>query len=135
MAENQSYYVPASSPWPIIGAIGLGLIAWGAGNTVIELKYFKGSSKEEKADMFADLAKVERIVESKTANEGFCIQLMRSGVHKRMHTGPVTKGHYELRVGRWAYDFLIKGNYSITPEIQSNERALVVHHVTRAVIS
>lgn len=37
MAENQSYYVPASSPWPIIGAIGLGLIAWGAGNTVIEM--------------------------------------------------------------------------------------------------
>ena len=36
MAENQRYYVPASSPWPIIGAIGLGLIAWGAGNTVIE---------------------------------------------------------------------------------------------------
>ncbi|TDP29059.1 cytochrome c oxidase subunit 3 [Idiomarina aquatica] len=37
MAENQSYYVPASSPWPIIGAIGLGLIAWGAGNTVIDM--------------------------------------------------------------------------------------------------
>ena len=37
MAENQRYYVPASSPWPIIGAIGLGLIAWGAGNTVIDM--------------------------------------------------------------------------------------------------
>ena len=37
MAENQSYYVPASSPWPILGAIGLGLIAWGAGNTVIDM--------------------------------------------------------------------------------------------------
>lgn len=37
MAEQQSYYVPASSPWPIVGAIGLGLIAWGAGNTVIEM--------------------------------------------------------------------------------------------------
>ncbi|WP_404401182.1 cytochrome c oxidase subunit 3 [Idiomarina seosinensis] len=37
MAEQQSYYVPASSPWPIIGAIGMGLIAWGAGKTVIEM--------------------------------------------------------------------------------------------------
>lgn len=36
MAQQQSYYVPASSPWPIIGAIGLALIAWGAGHTVIE---------------------------------------------------------------------------------------------------
>lgn len=37
MAEQQSYYVPSSSPWPIIGAIGLGLIAWGAGHTVIDM--------------------------------------------------------------------------------------------------
>lgn len=37
MAEQQSYYVPASSPWPIIGAIGMGLIAWGAGSTVINM--------------------------------------------------------------------------------------------------
>ncbi|MGO1328265.1 MAG: cytochrome c oxidase subunit 3 [Idiomarina loihiensis] len=37
MAEQQSYYVPASSPWPIVGAIGLGLIAWGAGHTVIDM--------------------------------------------------------------------------------------------------
>ncbi|RUO78658.1 cytochrome c oxidase subunit 3 [Pseudidiomarina taiwanensis] len=41
MAEkHEKYYVPASSPWPIVGAIGLGLIAFGAGHTVIE------SSKE-----------------------------------------------------------------------------------------
>lgn len=36
MSEQQSYYVPASSPWPIIGALGLGLIAFGASTTVIE---------------------------------------------------------------------------------------------------
>ncbi|WP_289117485.1 cytochrome c oxidase subunit 3 [uncultured Idiomarina sp.] len=36
MSEQQSYYVPASSPWPIIGALGLGLIAWGASTTVIQ---------------------------------------------------------------------------------------------------
>jgi len=38
MAEQHSkYYVPASSPWPIVGAIGLGLIAFGAGHTVIDM--------------------------------------------------------------------------------------------------
>lgn len=38
MAEkHEKYYVPASSPWPIVGAIGLGLIAFGAGHTVIEV--------------------------------------------------------------------------------------------------
>lgn len=37
MAEqHQKYYVPASSPWPIVGAIGLGLIAYGAGTATIE---------------------------------------------------------------------------------------------------
>lgn len=37
MAEkHEKYYVPASSPWPIVGAVGLGLIAFGAGHTVIE---------------------------------------------------------------------------------------------------
>lgn len=37
MAEqHQKYYVPASSPWPIVGAVGLGLIAYGAGQTVID---------------------------------------------------------------------------------------------------
>lgn len=38
MAEQQQkYYVPASSPWPIVGAIGLGLIAFGAGHAVIDM--------------------------------------------------------------------------------------------------
>ncbi|RUO81154.1 cytochrome c oxidase subunit 3 [Idiomarina tyrosinivorans] len=37
MAENSKYYVPASSPWPIMGAIGLGLIAFGAGHTVLDV--------------------------------------------------------------------------------------------------
>ncbi|EKE81498.1 cytochrome c oxidase subunit 3 [Idiomarina xiamenensis] len=38
MAEKHaSYYVPAQSPWPIVGAIGLGLIAFGAGHTVLDV--------------------------------------------------------------------------------------------------
>ncbi|PHR65011.1 cytochrome c oxidase subunit 3 [Pseudidiomarina marina] len=36
--QHEKYYVPASSPWPIVGAIGLGLIAFGAGHTVIDMK-------------------------------------------------------------------------------------------------
>lgn len=36
--QHEKYYVPASSPWPIIGAVALGLIAFGAGHTVIEAK-------------------------------------------------------------------------------------------------
>ncbi|MGL4473241.1 MAG: cytochrome c oxidase subunit 3 [Shewanella sp.] len=38
----QKYYVPTQSPWPIIGAIGLFLIAIGAGTTVQQ--YAKGGS-------------------------------------------------------------------------------------------
>ncbi|MBU3020308.1 cytochrome c oxidase subunit 3 [Aestuariibacter sp. A3R04] len=34
--EYQRYYVPAQSPWPIVGAVALFLIAVGAANTVIE---------------------------------------------------------------------------------------------------
>ncbi len=34
--EYQHYYVPAQSPWPIVGAIGLFLIAVGAGLTVMD---------------------------------------------------------------------------------------------------
>ena len=34
--EYQKYYVPAQSPWPIVGAIALFLIAVGAGNYVVE---------------------------------------------------------------------------------------------------
>ena len=37
MTKHQSYYVPAQSAWPIIGAIGLFLIAFGAGNYVQQL--------------------------------------------------------------------------------------------------
>jgi len=37
MAEQQSYYVPASSPWPIVGAVGLGLIAWGSAHAIIDM--------------------------------------------------------------------------------------------------
>lgn len=34
--EYEKYYVPAQSPWPIVGAVALFLIAVGAGNFVIE---------------------------------------------------------------------------------------------------
>jgi cytochrome c oxidase subunit 3 len=34
----EKYYVPAQSPWPIIGAVGLFLIAFGAGSYVNEIK-------------------------------------------------------------------------------------------------
>ncbi|MCU4674433.1 cytochrome c oxidase subunit 3 [Catenovulum sp. 2E275] len=38
MAEqNSHYYVPAQSPWPIVGAIGFFLVAVGAGNLVAQL--------------------------------------------------------------------------------------------------
>lgn len=39
--EQQKYYVPAQSPWPIVGAVALFLIAVGAGNYVVELKNAK----------------------------------------------------------------------------------------------
>ena len=35
--EYESYYVPAQSKWPIVGAIALFLIAVGAGNYVANL--------------------------------------------------------------------------------------------------
>ena len=40
MSEQQyeKYYVPDQSPWPIVGAVALFLLAYGAGNFVIELK-------------------------------------------------------------------------------------------------
>lgn len=34
--EYEKYYVPDQSPWPIVGAVALFLIAFGAGNFVIE---------------------------------------------------------------------------------------------------
>lgn len=40
MSEQQyeKYYVPASSPWPIVGAVALFFMAVGAGNWVVEIK-------------------------------------------------------------------------------------------------
>ncbi|WP_018691370.1 cytochrome c oxidase subunit 3 [Algicola sagamiensis] len=35
--EYQKYYVPEQSPWPIVGAVGMFLIAFGAGSFVKEL--------------------------------------------------------------------------------------------------
>ncbi|WP_394147968.1 cytochrome c oxidase subunit 3 [Shewanella atlantica] len=37
-SKHENYYVPAQSAWPIIGAIGLFLIAFGAGSYVQQLK-------------------------------------------------------------------------------------------------
>lgn len=37
MSTHQNYYVPAQSSWPIVGAIGLFLIAFGAGHFIAEL--------------------------------------------------------------------------------------------------
>ncbi len=36
--KHEAYYVPAQSAWPIVGAIGLFLIAWGAGTFVSQLE-------------------------------------------------------------------------------------------------
>ncbi|WOT05424.1 cytochrome c oxidase subunit 3 [Shewanella youngdeokensis] len=41
--KHEPYYVPAQSAWPIIGAIGLFLIAFGAGSYVSELSKGGGS--------------------------------------------------------------------------------------------
>ncbi|GAA4894749.1 cytochrome c oxidase subunit 3 [Ferrimonas pelagia] len=38
MNQYEKYYVPATSPWPIVGAVGLFLIALGAGNYVANLE-------------------------------------------------------------------------------------------------
>jgi hypothetical protein len=96
---------------------------------VIELKYFKGASREDRMDMLADLAKVERIVESGEADEGFCIQLVKEGVISRLHSGVIDTRTYDEKVGRWDYNFEIKGKYEIKPECQNNGRSVIVHHV------
>ncbi|BAJ00159.1 cytochrome c oxidase subunit 3 [Shewanella violacea] len=41
--KHEHYYVPAQSAWPIIGAVGLFLIAFGAGSYVQQLKTGGGS--------------------------------------------------------------------------------------------
>lgn len=96
---------------------------------VIELKYFKGASKEDCMDMLADLAKVERIVESEEAHEGFCIQLVKAGVIEYLPQGLIDAKSYEKKVGRWDYNFEIKGKYEIIPKLQANGRSLIVHHI------
>jgi hypothetical protein len=96
---------------------------------VIELKYFKGASREDQMDMLADLAKVERIVESGEADEGFCIQLVKEGVISRLPSGVIVTKAYDEKVGRWDYNFEIKGKYEIKPEYQGNGRSVIIHHV------
>jgi cytochrome c oxidase subunit 3 len=48
-SKHQSYYVPAQSSWPIVGAISLFLIAVGAGLTV------QGMNEEGESSIFAHL--------------------------------------------------------------------------------
>jgi len=96
---------------------------------VIELKYFKGATREDCTDMLADLAKVERIVESDEADEGFCIQLVKAGVVRRLPFGVIEARTYHEKVGRWDYNFEIKGQYEIKPELQGNGCSLIIHHV------
>lgn len=105
-------------------------IASDAEVVVIELKYFKGSSREDRIDMLADLAKVERIVQSGEANEGFCFQLVKKNVIKRLPTGLVETRLYREEVGRWDYEFEIKGKYQIKPDLRDDGRALIIHHVS-----
>ena len=52
--EYQKYYVPAQSPWPIVGAVALFLIAVGAGNFVIEAT--KGETGYGKHILFGGIA-------------------------------------------------------------------------------
>lgn len=79
--------------------------------------------------MLADVAKVERIVESDEADEGFCFQLVKEGVVERLPKGEIEAKLYKEEVGRWDYEFEIKGKYVITPELLVNGRSLIVHHV------
>lgn len=49
MNQNyEKYYVPAESPWPIVGAVAMFLIAVGAGLTVMQVNG-EGSSGDRKS--------------------------------------------------------------------------------------
>lgn len=104
-------------------------IASGDNTAVVELKYFKGADKESRADMIADIAKVERIVESAEAQEGFCIQLVKPGVVKRLPSGRVETGRHQALINGWSYDFEIKGNYDIDANVCPDGHAVIFHHV------
>lgn len=54
--EYQKYYVPAQSPWPIVGAIGLFLIAFGAGGYVNDVT--KGESGYSGYMLFAGICTI-----------------------------------------------------------------------------
>ncbi|MCU8058494.1 hypothetical protein L5L78_20360 [Shewanella sp. SM34] len=103
-------------------------LSYASQTIVIELKYFKGSSLEERTDMLADIAKVERIVEAKEANEGFCIHLIKEGIISRLPSEIETK-KYEMKVGRWDYNFEIKGIYEVNSTKALCGRSFIVHHI------
>ena len=97
--------------------------------TAIEVKYFKGAGKAVEADMLADIAKLEKVVEAKEAHEGFCIQLVKPGVLKRLPTGHIEVGQYKPNISGWNYDFEIKGQYHISPTIAPSNYATIVHYI------
>jgi hypothetical protein len=96
---------------------------------VIEVKYLQGAGASVKADMIADIAKVERIIEAEEASEGYCIQLVKPRIVKRLPIGPVEIGHHHPIISGWNYDFEIKGQYQIKPSIHEDGYATIVHHV------
>ncbi|WP_406734382.1 hypothetical protein RJD39_21415 [Vibrio scophthalmi] len=127
--DYQSYHMRGSNTVNRKSRVDL-QIALDSKVIVIELKYFKGASKEDRMDMLADIAKVERIVEAGEASEGFCIQLVKKNVIERLPTGTVDIKSYNEKVGRWDYKFEIKGRYQISPKLRMDGRTLIVNHVT-----
>ena len=97
--------------------------------TVIELKYLQGAGKSVKADMLADIAKVERIIEANEAHEGFCIQLVKPGVINRLPVGPIEIGKRQLSISSFNYNFEIKGQYHITPHIEVDDYVIILHYI------
>lgn len=126
--DYQSYHMRGTNPKNRKSRVDL-FIETKIKKVVVELKYFKGASKEDRMDMLADIAKVERIVESKEAHEGFCIQLVKSNVIERLPKGEIERCAYSNKVGRWDYNFEIKGHYSIEPELYDDGKALIFHHI------
>ena len=96
---------------------------------VIELKFLQGASQATKADMIADIAKVERIIESGEATNGFCVQLIKPGVLKKLPSGAIETGHHRPSISGWDYDFFIKGNYEIAPIGSPDEYTYIIHQI------
>lgn len=100
--------------------------------SVVELKYFKGAGQAVEADMLADIAKLERIVEAHEASEGFCIQLLKPGVMERLPSGCIENGRHTPSIAGWDYDFEIKGKYEISPLVCAGGYTVIVHHIGKS---